>query len=129
MHVSALGFKPKIVFVPVTSPSGANGGTVLRYRGGRANPPVEGSFTTYWEDLTWWQGRDAKQDRAMQHTIGTVFGNQVVLTAPTVQPLNPQRTPSNEQIAGQTVSWAGRHNTDTAATTDLAISPVLIVLG
>ncbi len=32
-------------------------------------------------------------------------------------------------IAGQTVMWAGRHNTDTAATTELATSPVIIALG
>jgi hypothetical protein len=129
VHVSALGFKPKIVFVPVTSPSGANGGTVLRYRGGRANPPVEGTFTTYIEDLTWWQARDAKQDRCMQHTIGTVAGSQVIVSAPTVQILNPQRATSGDEIEGQTISFAGRNNTDTAATTELAISPAMIVLG
>jgi hypothetical protein len=128
IHVSALAFAPKIVTVPVKSPSGANGGTVLRYRGGRANPPVAGSFTTYLEDLTWFVGRDAKTDYCQQHTIGTVAGAQVVVSAPTVQVLNPQRSVSGEEIAGQTISWEGRRNTDTAATTEAAKSPACIVL-
>ncbi len=129
IHISALTFAPKIAFQAVTSPSGANGGTIYRYRGTRANPPVESSFTTYYEDLTWFQARDAKADRAMSYTMGTAAGSAVVLAAGTVQVLNPQRVASNETIAGQTIMLNGRRNTDTAATTDLATSPVCIVLG
>jgi hypothetical protein len=127
VHVSALAFSPKVVFVPVTSPSGTN--TIYRWRGGRANPPVEGSFTTFFEDLTWFQLRDSRGDRCLSHTIGTAAGFAVVLSAPTIQILNPQRVASNEQIAGQAIAWAGRRNTDTAQTTELAKSAVVIALG
>lgn len=129
IHVSALAFKPKIVFKPVTSPSGANAGAVLRYRATRALPPVEGSFTTFIEDLTWWTARDALADKAVQHTMGTAAGAAVILAAPTVQILNPQRATSGDENEGQAISFAGRRNTDTALTTELAKSPVVIALG
>ncbi len=129
IHISAETWAPKIEFTAVTSPSGANGGTVYRYRGSRLNPPIEGSFTTFYEDLAWFQGRDAKNDYCQQRTIGTTAGSAIVLAAPTVQVLNPQRGASNEQLAGQVISWKGRRNTDTALTTELAKSPEIIALG
>jgi len=127
VHISALTWKPKIVFAPVTSPSGTQ--TIYRWRGARANPPIEGTFTTWFEDLTWWTKRSSLADMCQQYTMGTAAGAAMVLCAPTVQILNPQRAASNTEIEGQTISFAGRCNTDTALTTDLALSPVYIVLG
>jgi hypothetical protein len=127
VHVSALSFSPKIVFTPVTSPSGTM--TIYRWRGGRANPPVEGDFTTFFEGLTYFQMRDSRADKALAYTLGTAAGSALVLAAPTLQILNPQRATSNEEIAGQTIHFAGRCNTDTALSTEIATSPVCIVLG
>jgi len=128
IHVSACTWKPKIVYVPVTSPSGTQ--TIYRWRAGRANPPIEATFTTFLDDaLIWWAARDALGDYCQQQTLGTAAGSAVVLCASTVQVLNPQRTASDQEIEGQVISLAGRMNTDTALTTELALSPVYIVLG
>lgn len=124
VHISALSFNPKIIYVPVTSPSGTNG--VYRWRAGRSNPPIEGSFSTFFEDLTWWTNRDASTAMHLQYTMGTAAGESVVLTAPTVQISNPQRAADGE-LAGQTVAFRGRRDTDVgSSTTALAKSPVRI---
>lgn len=128
IHVSAATWKPKIVFVPITSPSGTQ--TIYRWRGGRSNPPLEATFTTFLDDaLIWWTARDALGSWCQQQTLGTAAGSAVVLSAPTVQVLNPQRSASDQEIEGQVISLAARRNTDTALTTDEALSPVCIVLG
>ena len=127
IHISALSFAPKIAYVPVTSPSGTN--TIYRWRGSRTMPPVEGTFTVFYEDLTWFNARDNLGDYAVSYTMGTAAGSAVVLAANTVEILSPQRAASDQEIAGQTVKYEGRRNSDTAATTDLATSPVCIVLG
>ncbi len=133
VHVSAMTWKPKIAYVPVTSPSSnaaAQGGVpIYRWRGSRANPPIEGTFTTYIDSLTWWTKRNALAVMCQQYTIGTAAGSALVLSAPTVQVLNPQRSASDQEIEGQVVTFKGRRNTDTALTTDLATSPVCLVLG
>ena len=129
VHCSAISMAPKIVFVPVTSPSGANGGTILRWRGGRANPAIAGSVTTYFDGLGWFQARDAKADKALFFTMGTAAGSAMVLSAPTVQILNPQRAADANSIAGQTFNFEGRCDTDVGASvTALAKSPFRIHL-
>ena len=117
VHCSALAFNPKVVFVKVTSPSGANGGTVLRWRGGRLNPPVEGSFTTFYEGLPWFQARDAKTDKAVFYLCGRVAGSAFMLSAPTCQIVNPNRGADAAGIAAQTVTFRGRRDTDVGAST------------
>lgn len=133
VHVSALSWKPKIAFVQVTSPASnaaAQGGSpVYRWRGSRARPPLEGTFTTYMDSLTWWSKRDSKADMCQQYTIGTAAGSAMVLSAPTVQVLNPQRGASDQEIEGQVITYKARRNTDTALTTEEARSPVCLVLG
>lgn len=132
VHVSAVSWKPKVAFVPVTSPAATaatlGGSPIYRWRGARANPPLEGTFTTYMDSLTWWTNRDAKADMAQQMTIGKSAGSAIVLAAPTVQVLNPQRSASDQEIEGQVVTFKARRNTDTALTTELAKSPVIIAL-
>ena len=131
--ISALSWKPKFTFTALTSPSAtatATGGSpIFRWRATRTNPPLEGSFTTFMDAMTWWNKRDAKASMAQQYTIGISGGSAIVLAAPTVQVLNPQRGASDQEIEGQVVSIVGRCNTDTALSTDLAKSPFVIVLG
>ena len=127
VHCSALAFAPKVVFVPVTSPSGTN--TIYRWRAGRAMPPVEGSFTTFFQDYTWFTARSTKADINIAYQMGQTAGSTVVITAPTVQIVNPQRVADGNQLAGQTVAFKGRRDTDTASsTTALAKSPTRIHL-
>jgi len=122
VHVSALAFTPSIAYAPVTSPNGTN--TVLRWRASRASPPCEGSFTTFYEDLTWFTGRTNRTDYNIVYQMGTSAGQTVVLTAPTVQAINPQRVADASQLAAQTLQWKARRDTDVGSTTTaLAKSP------
>lgn len=126
VHCSALAFTPKIAYVPVPSPSGTNG--IYRWRAGRANPPAEGTFTTFFEDLTYWTARDNRTDKAIFYTMGTTAGEALLISEPTVQIKNPQRAAADE-IAGQTISFSGRRDTDVgASTTEIAKSPFRIHL-
>ena len=121
IDVSAFAWAPAISYIPQTSPSGTN--TIKRWRGARANPPITGSFTTVYEDLTWWSARDNLVDRHIQYQSGIAAGNAFVLTAPTVQIKNPQRGDAGG-LAGQTVEYQGRRDSDVASSTDaLAKSP------
>ena len=52
----------------------------------------------------------------------------VVLSAPCTQILNPQRAADASALAAQTIMWNGRMDSDTVATTDVALSPVRIHL-
>lgn len=127
VHCSALAWNPKIAFGPVPSPKGTNG--VHRWRALRASPPIEGSFDTFYEDLTWWTARDDKARRHLQYTCGTAAGAAIVFSAPCVQITNPQRSAGGE-LAGQTVSYRGRRDIDVgASTTALAKSPARIHIG
>ena len=127
VHCSALSFAPKIAYVPVTSPSGTN--TVYRWRASRVSPPVEGSFTTFFSDYTWWNARANKTDVDIAYQMGQAAGSAALITAPTVQIINPQRVADGNQLAGQTVAFKGRRDTDTgASTTALAKAPVRIHL-
>lgn len=126
--VSAVSFEPHCQFVRVTSPSGVN--TVAAWIKSR-NPdcPVQGSFTTPYEDLTWFNHRNSRTDLGVQYVLGTAAGSALAVSAPTVQALNPQRVADGSGIAAQTVQWKGRRDGDAAAsTTDLAKSPFRIHL-
>ncbi len=79
--------------------------------------------------LTFWTKRDTKADVDIQYNTGIAAGASVIFGAPTSQILNPQRGPSDQEIEGVVVQYEGRDNTDTALTTDLALSPYVIALG
>jgi hypothetical protein len=92
-------------------------------------PAVEGSVTTYFDGLGWFQARDARTEKALFYTMGQAAGSAIVISAPTVQIINPQRVADANSIAGQSFSFKGRRDTDTgASTTALAKSPVRIHL-
>jgi len=122
VHCSALAFNPAVNYVPVTSPSGVE--TVLRWRAGRTNPAIEGSFTTYYDGMTWFNARKNRGDYAFLYRMGNAAGETVVLSAPTVQIVNPQRVADASQLAAQTIQWKGRRDTDVGvSTTELARAP------
>lgn len=127
IHISALAFEPHVSFVPYTSPTGVN--TIKQWVAAR-NPdsPVQGQFTTVYQDTTWWTHRDSKTDVAFQYVAGVTGADSFIISAPTTQVLNPQRAPDASGLAGQIVMWKGRRDTDTAQTTDIAKSPLRIHL-
>lgn len=112
VHVSALDISPKVMFVPVTSPNGKN--TIYRWRGDKLTPPVEGSFTTFFEDLKWFNARKNKTDLSLSYQMGTEPGFTVVQSIPTIQIINPQRA-AQGSIAGQTVAYQARRNINTSS--------------
>lgn len=127
--VSACTFEPHINFVAVTAPNGTN--TVKEWKKVRnADSPVQGQFTALYEDLTWFNHRNSKTDLAVQYVAGTAAASALILSAPTVQALNPQRVSDAGGMAAQTVMWKGRRDTDVgSSTTDIAKSPFRIHLG
>jgi len=130
---SAFTYKPKTVFTAVTNPAAYaaqhGGSPIERYRGGRLMPPVAGTITTFMDALTFWTKRDTKADLDIQYTTGIAAGSSIIFGAPTSQILNPQRGPSDQEIEGVVAQYEGRDNTDTALTTDLALSPYVIGVG
>ncbi len=123
--VSSLSFEPQLAYQPITCPSGING--VLRWRLSRNNgPSIMGNFTTYYEDQTWFDVRDNREDRLILFQIGTTAGETVLIEASTVQVTDVQRADDNG-IAGQVVTWKGRLDGDTnTPTSDQDYSPFRI---
>jgi hypothetical protein len=129
LHVSAMTWEPHIAYVPVTSPSGRN--TVWRWKKSRnTDSPVAGSFTIPYEDTSWFATRNSKTDKDAMYVAGVAAGSAVILDAPTIQVLNPQRAADASGIAAQALAWKGRRDTDVGSSTvDLAKSPFRIHLG
>ena len=125
VHISAIEITPKVVFNPVTSPSGKN--TIYRWRGGRLSPPVEGTFTTFFEDLEWFNARKNSSDLALFYQMGMDPGYAIAMSVPTIQILNPQRVAQGE-IAGQNPTFKGRRNINNTGTNEIAKSPFKIHL-
>lgn len=129
LHVSAVTWEPHLSYVPVTSPSGRN--TIWRWKAARnSDSPVAGSFTIPYEDTTWFANRNSLADKNAMQVAGTAGGSAVILDAPTIQILNPQRAADASGIAAQTLMWKGRRDTDVgSSTSELAKSPFRIHLG
>lgn len=129
LHVSAVTWEPHLSYVPVTSPSGRN--TIWRWKAARnSDSPVAGSFTIPYEDTTWFANRNSLADKNAMQVAGTAGGYAVILDAPTIQILNPQRAADASGIAAQTLMWKGRRDTDVgSSTSELAKSPFRIHLG
>jgi hypothetical protein len=125
---SAMSWEPHIAFGKVTAPSGLN--TIREWTKTRqASGPLSGSFVCPFEDLTHWNRRGASTDLALQYTFGVTAEDSVILSAPTIQELNPQRQADAGGFAAQMVQWTARRDEDAGgATTDLALSPLRIHL-
>ena len=104
--INAVSFEPQLAFLEVTSPSGTEG--TYRWRLGRNNGPmIQGSFGTFFEDLTWHTGRDNKTDYQIAYQIGTTAGETILIEVPTCQITMADRGDANG-IAGVTVQFKGR---------------------
>lgn len=106
VHVSSVGFEPQVAYTAITSPSGTNG--VYRWRLTRSAPVLQGEFTTFYEDDTWMDKRDNRDDLQFLYQIGTTAGETILIEASTCQVTDVQKSESDDGISGLTVSWKGR---------------------
>jgi hypothetical protein len=88
-------------------PSGAGVQGVRRKRRMPGRPLVRGSFTTPYEDSTWFDAFSNSSDRAVFQQIGNLPGRTVLLSVPTVQIGQPKRVAAGG-VAGQMVPFMGR---------------------
>jgi hypothetical protein len=127
VNCSALSFTPALGFAPYTSPMGVM--TIKKWVKTRTAPIMSGNWVNPYEDVTWWTARNSRTNKAVAYQFGTAAGSTALITAPTVQIVNPQRTADAGSLAAQTVSWKGRRDTDTTVlTTDIAYAPFRIHL-
>ena len=104
--INAVSFEPQITYLEVTSPSGTEG--THRWRLGRNNGPmIQGTFGTFFQDLTWHTGRDNKTDYQIAYQIGTTAGETILIEASTCQLTMADRGDANG-IAGVTAQFKGR---------------------
>lgn len=129
VYCSAITWEPQISFVPITAPNGTN--TVVRWVATKpADGAIKGSWTEIYDNDGRWTQRDAKGDYCTKYTMGVAGGSAVILSAPTVQLLNPQRVADANALAAATIMWSGRMDEDVgSATSDIAKSPFRIHLG
>lgn len=124
VDASEVSFQTGMAYTAVPSPSGVNG--VLRHRLTRASDsaPVSGSFSTYYTGYTWRDHLSAKTDLYVAYQTGVSGGGIVVLSGSTAQ-VTDVADPDASGIAGQTIQWMGRLDTDTVEGTasDLGRSP------
>ena len=113
---SAVTVEPQIAYAPVRCGRAAE--TIARMRRQPARPVVRGSFTVPYEDDTWYTARDDREDRA----IFVQAGYGMLVSIPTVQIVDVQPGPSAEGIAGQVVTFEGRHDEEIGSTSALSYS-------
>lgn len=118
---SEVTITPAIVYAPQRS--GAATETIARMRRQPTRPLVSGTFTTPYEDDTWYTAHSARETRALFAQAGNVPGATCLISVPTIQVTEPpQMAESGEGIAGQTVTWRARHDTAIGGTGELGYS-------
>ncbi len=129
VDAAGISFQPGMAFKAIPSPSGVNG--VLRWHITRSSdqPPISGSFATYYEDNSYRTHLTNKTNLYVAYQNGVTAGEMTMLSAGTVQVLNVS-DPDQAGIAGHSVEFAGRLDAGTTETTatDLGRSPFRIHL-
>lgn len=119
---SAVKFEPQITYAP--QKSGAATETIARMRRQPTRPAVRGSFTCPYEDDTWYTARDDREDRAVFAQAGALPGEAMLFSCPTVQITDVKPAPSDSAIAGQTVTFEGRHDEEIGSTSERSYSAI-----
>lgn len=118
---SEIVITPNITYAPQRSGAATN--TIARMRRMPTRPLVQGSFTAPYEDDTWFTAHSSRTDLALFAQCGDVPGSTVLISVPTIQITEPpKRTPSGENIAGQTVTWQGRLDAEIGSTSEVSYS-------
>jgi hypothetical protein len=109
----------------VTASNGLNG--IYKKVQAHNDPFVQGSFTTYFEDLTWYTARDAETRYHLAFQLNTSGNQGVLLTVPNAQ-ITMVAPPSDlNGLAGHVVSFVGGLDSDaTDLTTALRRAPFRI---
>lgn len=116
VHAQGETWTPGITYEPVSSSSGVE--TIARMRRVR-NRAVSGQFNPYFDSsgLDWHALAAARTKLAMFKQIGSSTSEGgVLLSAPTVQILTPQRA-QNGNLDALQVQWEGRHDEAVASPT------------
>ena len=116
--------EPQIAYAP--QKSGAATETIARMKRQPARPVVKGSFTAPYQDDTWYTARDGREVRAVFARGGNLAGSAFLISIPTVQITEVQPGASGEGIAGQKVSFEGRHDTEIGGSTEVGYSALRI---
>lgn len=117
MAVSSFSISPNLAYRPITSPGGsASSDIITRYVRTRQAPTFSGQFTIPFEDESWRNRKENRDDMYMQLEIGQTAGSMVVLSLPTVQVVDVQRVDS-AGIAAQTVNFEARLDSETSGDT------------
>jgi hypothetical protein len=117
---SELSIEPQIAYAPQRS--GAATETIARMKRQPARPPIQGSFLAPYEDDTWYTARDNRSVHAVFAQCGNLAGSSVLISVPTVQITDVVPAASGEGIAGQRVTWQGRHDTEIGGATEVGYS-------
>lgn len=107
---------PGLAYEDIPSGYGVEG--VRRKRRMPGRPLVRGSFTLPFEDQAWFQAFEDRTSHAVFQQLGTLPGQAVLISVPTVQIQQPKRVAAGG-VAGVMVPFIGRHDEDvTSPTTD-----------
>jgi len=117
---SEVTIEPAITYAP--QKSGAATETIARMKRQPARPVVKGSFVCPYEDDTWYTARDNREVRAVFAQLGNLAGSCMLISVPTVQITDVQPAVSGNGIAGQRVSFEGRHDAALGLTTEVGLS-------
>lgn len=100
---------PGLAYEDIASGAGVEG--VRRKRRLPGRPLVRGSFTTPFEDSTWFDFFANRTNLAVFQQVGRLPGEACLISVPTVQLSQPKRV-AQGSIAGQQVSFIGRNDED-----------------
>lgn len=117
---SEVTIEPAITYAP--QKSGKATETIARMVRQPTRPIVKGTFTVPFEDDTWNTARDNREDRAVFVQAGNIAGSGMLISMPTVQITDVQKAAAGEGIAGQVVSFEGRHDEEIAGATEVGYS-------
>jgi hypothetical protein len=110
---SAFTLELDLKYAPIRTGGGVQ--NVLRHRRQATRPFAKGTFTTPYQDDTWYTARDNREVRSIYQQIGNIPGSASLISVPRVQITDVQAGASAESIAGQVVSFEGRHDNGATA--------------
>lgn len=120
-----VSIEPAITYAPQRAGNATE--TIARMRRQPTRPVATGSFIAPYEDDTWFNARDNRDDRAVFAQLGNIAGSAWLISLPTVQITEVQGgVESGEGIAGQRVAFEARHDEEIAGSTEIGYSAIRI---
>ena len=117
LKASSISISPNLVYTPITSPGGSGSSDIITdFVRTRQVPTFSGQFTLPFEDETYRNHKENKDDLYVWFEFGQTQGNMVVLSLPTVQIVDVQRVDA-AGIASQTVNFEARLDSETSGDT------------